>query len=182
MGEAQQDHQGRQDEPIRPTFNSAVRIEARRERLTADAGVLMLRELMERTGLIEWLDEHFIDPRNPELITHPMAELLRTALTLLADRFRSRFAHGQTAVRLMFLGEKLAGSVVHELSRVAIGRTALILDHLAYVSVDPALQGKGRSAEAQADGSLPLIRVARSSASIPSAAASTRITRIFRWR
>ena len=85
MGEAQQPHRDGQDGPIQPTFNRAIRIESRRERLTADAGVLMLRELMERTGLIDWLEAHFTDARNPDLITHPMSELLRTALTLLAQ-------------------------------------------------------------------------------------------------
>jgi len=85
VGETQQQQRGDQDGVIRPTFNRAIRIEARRERLTADAGVLMLRELMERTGLIEWLDSHFTDSRKPESITHPMSELLRTALTLLAQ-------------------------------------------------------------------------------------------------
>lgn len=85
MGETQQRQRSDQDGLIRPTFNRALRIEARRERLTADAGVFMLRELMERTGLIEWLGENFIDPRQPNLITHPMSELLRTTLTLLAQ-------------------------------------------------------------------------------------------------
>jgi len=85
VGEAQPQQQGDQGGLIRPTFNGALRIETRRERLTGDAGVLMLRELMERTGLIEWLDAHFTDPRHADLITHPMSELLRTALTLLAQ-------------------------------------------------------------------------------------------------
>jgi len=85
VGETEQQHRGDQAGVIRPTFNGALRIETRRERLTGDAGVLMLRELMERTGLIEWLDARFTDPRDPDLITHPMSELLRTALTLLAQ-------------------------------------------------------------------------------------------------
>jgi len=85
VGETQQPRRGDQDGLIRPTFNGALRIETRRERLTGDAGVLMLRELMERTGLIEWLDAHFTDPRHADLITHPMSELLRTTLTLLAQ-------------------------------------------------------------------------------------------------
>ena len=46
----------------------------------------MLRELMERTGLIEWLAAHFSDPRHPDRITHPMSELLRTALTLRSPK------------------------------------------------------------------------------------------------
>ena len=67
MGETEQQQRGDQAGVFRPTFNGALRIETRRERLTGDAGVLMLRELMERTGLIEWLDAHFTDPRDPDL-------------------------------------------------------------------------------------------------------------------
>jgi len=85
VGEALQRPRQGQDVPFQPAFNRAIRIEARRERLTADAGVVMLRELMERTGLIDWLDAHFTDPRNPALTTHPMTELLRTTLSLLAQ-------------------------------------------------------------------------------------------------
>ena len=85
MGETQQPRRGNQDGLICPTFNQALRVEARRERLSGDAGAIMLRELMERTGLIEWFEAHFTDPRHPERITHPMSELLRTGLILLAQ-------------------------------------------------------------------------------------------------
>ena len=33
---------------------------------------------MERSGIIEWLDERLDDPRNPDSTVYPMAELLRT--------------------------------------------------------------------------------------------------------
>jgi len=85
MGESQTDGGMEQGAFIRPTFNRSVRVEARPERLSADAGVLMMREVMERTGLIEWIDARFKDPRQADQITHSMPELLRTQLTLLAQ-------------------------------------------------------------------------------------------------
>ena len=42
---------------ISPSFNASVSIETRREHLSADTGALVQRELMERSGIIEWLDE-----------------------------------------------------------------------------------------------------------------------------
>ena len=51
MGETETHIDVEQDEFIRPTFNRSIRVEARPERLSADAGVLMMREVMERTGL-----------------------------------------------------------------------------------------------------------------------------------
>ena len=43
MGEAPQHQRGVQDGIIRPTLNRVVHIEAQRERLTADAVVILLR-------------------------------------------------------------------------------------------------------------------------------------------
>lgn len=70
---------------FRPEFNRAIHVEARRERLTADAGAVLLREFMDRTGLTGLLRRHLRDPRNPRLIRHAHVELLRTALLLRAQ-------------------------------------------------------------------------------------------------
>ena len=85
MGETHPDLFGEYDTAIRPTFNGSVRVEARKERLTGDAGALLAREVMDRIHLIEWLEARLVDPRNPLLITHPLVELLRTQLLLLVQ-------------------------------------------------------------------------------------------------
>lgn len=69
-------------------FNGSFQVEARAERLTSDSGALVLRELMEKLGIIEWIVDRVEDPRKPELITHPLAELLRTNLLLYAQGWR----------------------------------------------------------------------------------------------
>ena len=76
--------------PFKPTFNSYVSVEARPERLTAEPGALPLREIDERLGVTRWLAEHLDDPRNPELITHPLNELLRTNILLKAQGWRDQ--------------------------------------------------------------------------------------------
>ena len=73
-----------QDVVLCGSFNGSVRIEGRADRLTSDAGVLALRELDERLGISAWVAERVVDPRNPALITHPIAELLRARLYLMA--------------------------------------------------------------------------------------------------
>ena len=78
MGESQTQVELEQEAVIRPTFNGAIRVEARPERLSADAGALMMREVMERTGLIDWIDGRFNDPRQSDQITHSVSELMRT--------------------------------------------------------------------------------------------------------
>jgi len=71
-------------------FNRSVKVEARPERLTADAGALLLREVIEHLGIIDWMVERIDDPRDPELITHPMSELMTTWLLLLGQGWRDR--------------------------------------------------------------------------------------------
>ena len=73
-----------------PSFNGSVSIETRREHLSADTGALVQGELMERSGIIEWLDERLDDPRNPALTIYPMAQLLRTHLLLLGRGWRDQ--------------------------------------------------------------------------------------------
>jgi hypothetical protein len=68
---------------FRAEFNGSLRIEAQPERLTSEAGAIATREVMERLGIIAWLGERIVDPRDPRLLTHSIAELLRTSLLLL---------------------------------------------------------------------------------------------------
>lgn len=75
---------------FRPEFNRSLVIEARPERLTGECGAVLLREAGERLGLFRWLNERLVDPRNPALITHPLPELVRTALFLFAQGWRDR--------------------------------------------------------------------------------------------
>lgn len=75
---------------FRAEFNSSIRIESRPERLTAESGALVLREVMERLRLGAWLEERLQDHRNPDRITHPQIELLRTMVLLLAQGWRDQ--------------------------------------------------------------------------------------------
>lgn len=67
---------------FQPDFNRSIHVEARPERLSADAGTLLLRSLMDRLGLPRLLGRHLRDPRDPSRITHPWLELLRTEILL----------------------------------------------------------------------------------------------------
>src|SRR3954471_5290301 len=73
-----------------PRFNASVVIESRVERLTSDAGAVIVREVMERSGIIEWLTERLHDPRQPHLLTYPLADLLRPILLLFAQGWRDQ--------------------------------------------------------------------------------------------
>ena len=67
------------------SFNRSVRIEARRERITGDAGAVTGREVLRRSGVVRWMARRLADARDPGRIRHPLADLLRTALLLVAQ-------------------------------------------------------------------------------------------------
>jgi len=75
---------------FRSKFNRSVRIESRPERLTSEAGAVVLREVLERLGLVDWLVKRLVDHRDPELITHPLSELVTTSLLLLGQGWRDQ--------------------------------------------------------------------------------------------
>lgn len=68
-----------------PKFNRSIHVEARPERLSADGGAILLRELMERLGYPALFRNHLVDARDPARVTHRFDELLRTVLLLLAQ-------------------------------------------------------------------------------------------------
>ena len=63
-----------------PSFNRAIKVRQRDQRLTSDAGVLLLREADHRLGLIESLAGRMVDPRQPDKIRYQLGELLRERL------------------------------------------------------------------------------------------------------
>lgn len=75
---------------FRPLFNQSVQVETRPEHLTAESGALIQREIMERSGIIDWMCGRLNDPRNPNLIIYPLAELLHTHLLLLGQGWRDQ--------------------------------------------------------------------------------------------
>jgi len=75
---------------FRSSFNKSLRIESRPERLTGEPGAVLLREIMERTRIIEWLVERLDDPRKGDRVIYPLADLLRTSLLLLGQGWRDQ--------------------------------------------------------------------------------------------
>lgn len=72
------------------SFNGSLRVEARPERLTSEAGAVIIREVIERLGIVSFLTDRLHDSRSPLLITHPLSELITTSLVLLAQGWRDQ--------------------------------------------------------------------------------------------
>ncbi|GHE03844.1 hypothetical protein U879_21490 [Defluviimonas sp. 20V17] len=75
-------------QPVTPGFNRSLRIESRADRLTGDPGVVVLREILERSGIVGWMTSRMRDPRRQEDVTHDLASLIRTCVLLAAQGWR----------------------------------------------------------------------------------------------
>jgi hypothetical protein len=49
---------------------------------------VVLREILERSGIVGWMTARMKDPRRPEDVTHDLASLIRTSVLLSAQGWR----------------------------------------------------------------------------------------------
>ena len=102
-------------------FNGSVKLEARAERLTSEAGAVLLREVDERLGLTRWLGQTLTDTRDERRITHSLRELVRTPLLLLAQGWRDSddadALRKDAALRLAVSDSKSTGPLKQEQGR-----------------------------------------------------------------
>jgi hypothetical protein len=73
-----------------PIFNRNPHIEARPDRLSADGGCVLPREVLEQSGIIDWLTAHLVDTRAQERLDYPLAERLRTVLVRYGQGWRDQ--------------------------------------------------------------------------------------------
>jgi hypothetical protein len=115
----------RQGTLFEPEFNRAVKVKVTDERLTSDAGLVMLREADHRLGLTESLAAKLDDPRHPNRIRYTLTELLRQRVYALATGYESqddldRLAHDPAMKMAVWdrpgervLDERLASQPTH---------------------------------------------------------------------
>ncbi len=70
MGEAKSNQ-------LEPNFNRAVKIEFDDERITSNAGVILIRELDDQLDIVAAIVSKMFDPRRQDRIRYPLAELVR---------------------------------------------------------------------------------------------------------
>jgi hypothetical protein len=70
----------KQNQPFQLSFNAALKIEFQGSRVTSDGGLILVRELDERLGLGELIEQHLRDPRRGKNTQFPLADLLRQSV------------------------------------------------------------------------------------------------------
>src|SRR3990172_5163016 len=68
-----------QNQPFQLSFNASLKVDFQGSRVTSDGGLILVRELDERLGFSELIEQHLTYPwgKNTQL---PLADLLRQSL------------------------------------------------------------------------------------------------------
>ena len=67
-----------------PQFNRSIKVQATDQRITSNAGALLLREADSRLGLVNAITNQMSDPRDPRRIRYTIAELIRERIFAMA--------------------------------------------------------------------------------------------------
>ncbi|MGE3175266.1 MAG: IS1380 family transposase [Planctomycetota bacterium] len=81
---------GEETTGVRFDFNGSVRVAARGEQLSGNAGAMLLRAVDDAVGVTRQVARDLHDPRSPELIRYGLTELLRTRLQMIALGYRDQ--------------------------------------------------------------------------------------------
>lgn len=79
---------GEKLQAVSPRFNRSLSILTRADRLTGDPGAILLREVLEGSGIVDWMTARMADRRRQEDVTHDLASLIRTSVLLAAQGWR----------------------------------------------------------------------------------------------
>ena len=69
-------------------WNQSIEIRGSEDRVSADAGTLLIREILEHSRIAASLEENLIDDRRPGSVVHSTGNLMRTCLLLLCQGHR----------------------------------------------------------------------------------------------
>jgi len=69
-----------QNQPFQLSFNPCLKVDFQGSRITSDSGLLLVRELDERLGLHELIEEHLTDKRRGKNTQLPLPDLLRQSI------------------------------------------------------------------------------------------------------
>ena len=70
----------KQNQPFQLSFNASLRIDFQGSRVTSDGGLILVRELDQRLGFGELIEEHLEDSRRGKNTQFPFADLLRQSV------------------------------------------------------------------------------------------------------
>jgi hypothetical protein len=91
------------NQPFQLSFNASHRIDFQGSRVTSDGGLILVRELDERLGFGELIEEHLKDSRRGNNTQFPFADLLRQSVYSRLAGYETRKLHEMTPAMRRYL-------------------------------------------------------------------------------
>jgi len=88
----------KQNQPFQLSFNASLKIDFQGSRVTSDGGLILVRELDERLGFSQLIEQRLRDPRRGKNTQFSLAELLRWLL--LAEGHLTTRLFGSMVLRI----------------------------------------------------------------------------------
>jgi len=70
----------KQNQPFQLSFNASLKVDFQGSRVTSDGGLILVRQLDERLGFGELIEQHLTDSRRGKNTQFPFADLLRQSI------------------------------------------------------------------------------------------------------
>ena len=70
----------KQNQPFQLSFNASLKVDFQGSRVTSDGGLILVRELDERLGFGELIEQHLTGSRRGKNTQLPFADLLRQSI------------------------------------------------------------------------------------------------------
>jgi hypothetical protein len=67
-------------QPFQLSFNASLKVDFQGSRVTSDGGLILVRELDERLGFDDLIQQHLTDPQRGKNTQFPLADLLRQSV------------------------------------------------------------------------------------------------------
>lgn len=70
----------KQNQPFQQSFNASLKVDFQGSGVTSDGGLMLVRELVERLGIGDFISRHLTDSRRGKDTQLPLADLLRQSV------------------------------------------------------------------------------------------------------
>ena len=94
------------NQPFPFLFNASLKVDFQGSRDTSNGGLILVRELDERLGLSELIDQHLTDARDRELLARAAAESVYSGVGVRRGVAKSRPQMGQFWAVLVWMADR----------------------------------------------------------------------------
>ena len=130
----------KQTKPFQLSFNGLLKVDFQGSHVTSDGGLILVRELDERLGLGELIDEHLSDSRQGTNKQFTLADLLRQSVYSRLAGYEDLNDAERVSIDPTWFAEDLGSRCGLDLDAARV-KGGVNLDHFGGAKVDQLVKG-----------------------------------------